>query len=139
MIDIKDLRIGNILLINGIERKLASISEYKNQITYVLHGCTYAQGIASTGAGFIKPIVITKELLLIFGFKKCNDLDCWYNIRIRNDWTRLNVNIKHEMAEIEINKHHCVLGSMKYVHQLQNLYHALTGEEINFDYSPQSS
>lgn len=118
---LQDLRIGNYITANGKEINVGHIQD--NFYGALING----NGVDT---GIYEPIPLNEEWLLKFGFEKSNNLDCWYNVRIRNDWTRLNVNIKHEMSEIDINRHCCVLGQMKYVHQLQNLYFALTGSEL---------
>jgi len=68
---------------------------------------------------FVKPIPLTEEWLLKFGFKSVNGYPfkmlCGY-IKIRNGiWF-----FKYYNLDIEL----------KYVHQLQNLYFALIGEEL---------
>lgn len=66
----------------------------------------------------IKPIPLTEEWLLKFGFKKDNNFT-WVKIEMelmqRDDgfWIWLGADLY-----------------LKYVHQLQNLYHALTGNEL---------
>jgi len=73
----------------------------------------------------LKPIELTKELLLYFGFTS-NDyedeftlnqimLDCEYT-----DTNTYNLSIDNAKMRIDI----------KYVHQLQNLFFALYGEEL---------
>jgi len=74
------------------------------------------------------PIPLTEEWLLKFGFKERDD-ERYRDIRICN---------KLYLA-IEIKKLEAIIGDaiewtkpikIKYVHQLQNLYFALTGEEL---------
>lgn len=75
-----------------------------------------------------KPIPLTEEWLLKFGFElqpKKNDLNSWYYIEkgkfsmnnARGFWSHSPIYLE-DVVEI------------KYVHQLQNLYYALTGEEL---------
>ena len=63
-----------------------------------------------------KPIPLTEEWLLKFGFEKRYETCFQYKNFILND--------KFIMMDIDITI------QLKYVHQLQNLYHALTGEEL---------
>lgn len=66
-----------------------------------------------------EPIELTEEILLKCGFV---DYDCWLQkegiqlFNIRNLYYRGNFPIK---------------ADIKYLHQLQNLYFALTNEELN--------
>jgi hypothetical protein len=76
---------------------------------------------------FIRPIPLTEEWLLKFGFKKCEN--GWKTLSICNDWTYLSWE-RLVGIELSVNKHSCMLPNIKYVHQLQNLFFALTGEEL---------
>lgn len=81
----------------------------------------------------VQPITLTEEWLLKFGFppesSACkrfwvldNNLYSITTERINNDaWSFDFVTLKNEAF---------MLQSIKYVHQLQNLYFALTGEEL---------
>lgn len=71
-------------------------------------------------ASMIRPIPLTEEWLLKFGFEKSGDhYNKWVDdVRafiLLNDFTLCDIDLKVEI---------------KYVHQLQNLYFALTGKEI---------
>jgi hypothetical protein len=80
-----------------------------------------------------QPIPLTEEWLLKFGFRvKEND---WYSIKTKNRWIRF---------EISLNKKRCILFDTKeikycdkcfvnYIHQIQNLYFALVGEELTIN------
>lgn len=67
------------------------------------------------------PIPLTEEWLVRFGFRKTFDSPFEYF-----EWTDHNLQLSE--------KFDCYLGKftqpIKYVHQLQNLYFALTGEEL---------
>ena len=123
----KELRLGNLIYVkyDGINpqtkiRKvsLATISEVTrdgNDISY-------------------KPIPLIEEWLLKFGFKKASQQDSSYS--------RLSVNLDNyhilEYSKIDncvhiTNTQDCYYNietSAEYVHQLQNLYFALMGEEL---------
>ena len=66
----------------------------------------------------LKPIPLTEELLLKSGFKKIGN-------RYGNGHKR----------KVILNKqfYHSIAGYIKYVHQLQNLYFALTQTELEYD------
>ena len=73
---------------------------------------------------FYQPIPLTEEWLLKFGLTKtnggnfsCADICVYDNLE--------NINISLENGDIGVE-----LRCPKYVHQLQNLYFALTGEEL---------
>lgn len=69
----------------------------------------------------LKPIPLTEEWLLRFAFVKEDD-----NYELK----QIRINLNHQTTKIGagwigVDVHHC-----EYVHQLQNLYHALTGKEL---------
>ena len=80
-----------------------------------------------------KPIPLTEEWLLEFGFDKLeNDIPTYYKCfgNLIEDDYEFSFNI---YIDSEQNYFITVFGRkiiIKYVHQLQNLYHALTGEEL---------
>ena len=77
----------------------------------------------------IKPIPLTEEWLLKFGFEKIERDDCcWYTLLIPSKYDFNILWDKGDSANgmsIEDYPVKC-----KHVHQLQNLYFALTGEEL---------
>lgn len=112
-----ELRIGNYVL------------DSENKI------CTIGNGMAFFNIEKINPIPITEELLKKFGFKWYNPgyyaiktLDCK---RIspqqlyRDEW-HCQLFLKYD------NGYHNkgTISIIKYIHQLQNLYFALTGKEL---------
>ena len=103
----KELMIGNLVLgINDIPKKILPndiLEEYQLNIV---------------GEFFFKPIQITEDWLLKFGFEKINTT--WFQL-----WN-LRVNIS---GDVEWGKNWMGVR-LKYVHQLQNLYFALTQKEL---------
>jgi len=76
----------------------------------------------------IEPIQVTEEWLLKFGFKHIKDN--WYNI-FSNENTFNVYLFTDKRFRIEIvNQSICVLN---HVHQLQNLYFALTNKELKIN------
>ena len=80
----------------------------------------------------IDPIPITKEWLIKFGFKsECDYIKEWYNIDLK-DKNTLSININQNtycIGSIQWSEW-TYPSSIYYVHQVQNLYFALTGEEL---------
>lgn len=83
----------------------------------------------------LKPIELTEELLIKFGFKKRKGV---YSLQILdNQYIRCSLNKNKlslcldEYCQIYNERTDIIsLKSIKYVHQLQNLYFALTGKEL---------
>jgi hypothetical protein len=81
------------------------------------------------GIGF-EPIPLTEEWLLKFGFVKSK-------VSSQFDKEKLTIQIANELeyhkkGRVYFNSWAILEESIKYVHQLQNLYFALTGKEITF-------
>lgn len=84
-----------------------------------------------TNLGICKPIPLTEELLLKFGFKKSNNLNNRYEIE-HIGVVMLNNNNCLYIYDY-YNEVHVSLSLFKYVHQLQNLYFALTQTELKLN------
>jgi hypothetical protein len=114
--EVTELRIGNFVEINN------KIIIMDTRIFHaVIHGF---EGYEP------KPIPITEYWILKFGFNKSNRLDLG-ELKPCYVIFSLAVMIRHSSFFID-----WIGGNteIKYVHQLQNLYFALTGEELTFNY-----
>lgn len=80
---------------------------------------------------FIKPIPLTEEWLLKFGFDKWNDY-CYCNSKIAVEGLFKKFNESICLLRCG-NDDYVELTEIKYVNQLQNLYFALTGEELEIN------
>ena len=74
---------------------------------------------------YFKPITLTEEWLIKFGFKK-------YRGNFYGDYI-LNGYKLDEQFKFFVQGSSVVLRELKYVHQLQNLYYSLTGKELVMD------
>jgi len=75
----------------------------------------------------LEPIPITEEWLLKLGFKNSNMQDCFYT---NGNMYGISTS-DHKFRFIQGNLIcQLVLSEINYVHQLQNLYFALTGKEL---------
>jgi len=120
-INAKDLRIGNLVTLADKQRK----ELWENQINatnkYFEVKTIYSDGdialeldeeIVDIDLIEVQPIPITEQLLLEFGFHKDNFV-YRKNDFVISGWFTYNGNLE-----------------LKYVHQLQNLYFALTNQEL---------
>jgi hypothetical protein len=73
----------------------------------------------------IKPIPITEEWLLKFGFEKTEWYFNSYRLVIGNNDYAILIDLDGNCEVGDI-----ITCKIQYVHQLQNLYFALTGEEL---------
>jgi hypothetical protein len=116
-----ELRIGNLVNFGCISGIYPSQNSY--QIIF---------GGLSVEVENIKPIQLTEEWLLKFGFEKLvNNKKC--NLYHQKDSRFLFALSKNNVRHVTIlnESTHIVNTAFKYVHQLQNLYFALTGEELS--------
>jgi hypothetical protein len=116
-----ELRIGNLLyFFKDTPAMVVSISSDSLYLTQ--------------GGGFInpkteecEPIPLTEDWLLKFGFELINN-EYWQS---RNSEFKLYWTVNKNKMIPEFNEKRLIAGyDFKYVHQLQNLYFALTGEEL---------
>ncbi len=79
------------------------------------------------------PIPITEEWLDKFGFEKKSSHAYYYNEPIRIDvfGCEFMVRFRAELDDYNLRLVELKNSKVKYVHQLQNLYFALTGEELS--------
>lgn len=74
----------------------------------------------------VYPIPLTEEWLLKFGFEKIGE-------NYENDWLLIHTHLKTKELHFILNlpnSHQYNITVLNYVHQLQNLYFVLTGEEL---------
>ena len=124
MIKANELRLLNYLQFNKQVFQVKEIKILKNRFSVNGRPPSYYEGIP-----------ISEEWLLNLGFERVFTNYYWYQIRIGDK--RLLVSI---LGNIEIDKFdRTMIGFIsicEYVHQLQNLYFALTGEELVFSTEP---
>ena len=111
-----DLRLGNLYMRGN------KVEEFTDQVMHeVIYGALQ----------HCEPIPLTEDWLVKFGFEQglsnhfridLGDSDKYYLLcnPVRNDWSEVCVGI-----------YSAGQAPTKYVHQLQNLYFALTGEELS--------
>lgn len=121
-ISARELRIGNIHEIEGLEIPRLGISSIKVDGKSYARITGYGIQLVEEGTLDFKPIPITEEWLLKWGFK----LDEYRFVF--NQW---RVTSGRPLYKWILGCDACpYMGKLEYVHQLQNLYFALTGEEL---------
>jgi len=141
MIESKDLRIGNLVneevlgdcQVSGISKETVWV-EVKNIKSNGSHNLREFH----ININFLKPIPLTEEWLLKFGFSK-NENDV---LQIETTLMPLSITLsdnypdekyKAWVYEDENSSYHIISDNIKYVHQLQNLYFDLTNEELTLN------
>jgi hypothetical protein len=125
----EELRIGNVLLFENEAQVVSSIHSdntirLKKTKDDKCHGCYRVDAVT------IKPIPITEDWLLKFGFERTFKKlkGCYVDkhgkyMLCDNNENGFDIYIFGYDEDLYIN-------SVNYIHQLQNLYFALTGEEL---------
>jgi hypothetical protein len=130
MIKATELRIGNYITYQGKQITVEGVSVSG----YIYHSKGQFDG--SIGSAYVpfEPIPLTEDWLVRFGFEK--EVKQSDSVYISDNVYRLNI---FEYAtscgtmNLEIDyydQHASFTTNIKYVHQLQNLYFYLTGEEL---------
>lgn len=134
MINIEQFRIGNYVLVDNILRKICSLNNYGNKeeklIGFVIGDDVEFESAASDRLESAK---ITDQLLVGLGFTFHTYFKVWqhyrpertYSIELDNDYFPL------DFARQPIVQH------MTHLHQLQNLFFSIQGEELAFQQQQQ--
>ena len=135
-----DLRIGNWVKVND---PIFGVNTYK-VATIRDNGIITLSDNMSCLVDNIEPIELTEEVLVKIGFKK-NKYDCWkyfpdreneISILMTDNYTTIEyVNLFHCPQDVtEVNYGSTLEFPRRiYLHQLQNAYFILTGEELNIE------
>ena len=131
----KDLRIGNYVKLNNDIDVIQSVGQW----------CYTVRTIEENPVSILKPIPLTEEWLIKFGFDK-NDKNRWqinghsYAIYW---YSYVATGDNHQMYRLEYHNTdygkdeyqdcHQMADRLKHVHSLQNLYMCLTGEELKLN------
>jgi hypothetical protein len=115
--DAKELRIGNLIMWEGNHHKISSINS-NGFVSITKKNLEPSRFLIQK----TKPIKLTEEWLVKFGF----EID-WI-ISHKDEY--FNLFQESENYYYSADMHHYTSVKMMHVHQLQNLYFALTGEEL---------
>ena len=89
----------------------------------IITGKTFLQ-IFTGKLSCMKPIPLTEEWLLKFGFERSGLYNVKDEVYVYDEYGLTDTGFEYRFNYTQI--------KLKYVHQLQNLYFALTGEELTF-------
>ena len=126
MIQPQELRIGNYVDVLGKIDQVKSIDENEHGGFCKFKENPYQYYLIHNGEEIVKPIPLTEEILLKFGFEKKSGSE-FKNERFIYRFKQRDLII--EGFEYDYNG---ILCYPEFVHQLQNIYFALTEEELTF-------
>jgi len=116
----EELRIGNLIIADGEETQVYALYEYDER---GINGVGEHYEAGQYTYPVCEPIPLTEEWLLRFGFAKNYGEFTKGNLMLDCEYTdKGEYVVKYGKAYIE--------ADIKYVHHLQNLYFALTGDEL---------
>lgn len=118
--EVKELRIGNLVNYLGKEYEVSAIGTRNDVIGL--------KGRPLTAMNLVNEIVLTEDWLIALGFEQSNENKDWMikgNITLTKNGTSVCFGNCGQWVNLRIN--------CKYVHQLQNLYFALTGKELELN------
>ena len=124
-IKVNELRIGNLVTESlGEILRIVSLSIDNN----IQNICARGKNAAIWGMSGLNPIPLTTEILEKCGFKF--DKNRPYDMNNYGvDMDEKNLHFYYDSITLNFNG----FGNVQYVHQLQNLYFALTGEELTIN------
>lgn len=130
-----ELRIGSLVdVINrhnrvhlpyGFVKKVGGVHFFKVMLYEAYQPFATQEVTEHTNISDLSPIPLTEEWLLKFGLKNENGFFKWHRSAI---YKRNEIWIYGILGDDNNSYYH--VSELKCVHQLQNLYHALTGEEL---------
>jgi len=134
-----ELRIGNWIIEYGIDYVMDNKIIDRDDKQFIIVDCHVIKELQyeTENSVLYAPIPLTPEILEKCGFEKVDDgISPFYKliisktevISIEDDWS-LGLNAKNEKSTqgYATNANIC-----QYLHQLQNLYYALTGQELTY-------
>jgi hypothetical protein len=126
-----ELRLGNLIDDSGIPSIINNFDEWGISV-YDANGDLTSEIYRQ--CGLFKPIPLTEEWLIKFGFESWGKDEYGYvNYVLHNviDGTsNFVIGLSDDNPIPMIDNNLCCWSEFKYVHTLQNLYFALTGEEL---------
>ena len=132
--DVKELRIGNlvkddeciIVIVEALSGDNALVNGYgENEVLFSKKG--YPNVLFESE---IYPIKLTEEILLKCWFKYESNHD-WYELNVNNITLSINCDGEAYYYDDEEFMWVHILKTTEYLHRLQNLYFALTGQELD--------
>lgn len=139
--EINELRVGNYVNYNGLNLEVYSFENryprsekrYDNTVLVDL----LFDGFITAILHEVKGIPLTEEILLNCGFEKINHISGYIFYSFDRNYKRekfaympLDVYLNPNYAKIA---NFTVRNNIEYVHQLQNLFFAINGKELNIN------
>jgi hypothetical protein len=123
----QDLRIGN--LVYGVSDRIETVSAIYGDNRIQTHIPQLAESYYEEDVALFEPIPLSEDILLRLGFEKVKSD---YEEAETYDFYLGIIYFNMANTSTKISGKYCLSFIPDYVHQLQNLYFALTGTELTF-------
>lgn len=123
-----ELRIGNKLDYYGQTVQVIEITKHSATFGYFDDSLGFTRLYGEKD--FPKPIPITEEWLERLGFVKFELAYIWYSITFKYPYDHFEISLRPSFDRYYVRIGTITTTEIKHVYQLQNLYFALTGEEL---------
>jgi hypothetical protein len=142
MVQANELRIGNYFFrsIHSFCGKSSVVTKVRD-MPYLIYDNKEGYLMNEVWADEYEPTPLTTEILVKCGFKTNNrfaykiKLSSDTSLELDSDGEFFNVFLRQENSEEHIDTVYLGVLELKFLHQLQNLYFALTGEELTVNFS----
>lgn len=125
--DIKQLRIGAHVEVNGVRRAVFGLG--CGRVSYLPHPTSSVA--LSVFANEVNPIPITPELLAELGFERGSDERKWHK-EIDQTWIGIHLFLDRERMRVYVCDDSVDYGNMivRYLHELENFIYLTLGKEL---------
>lgn len=113
--------IGNALIVTKLN-KVVVVNGTMSDLVLTANGNFFARELEG--------VPLDSEALKVLGFK-AHEIKGYMTVNVNKN-SSIDYNVVEHFAEIETQDGIIYLNHIKHVHQMQNLYFALTGKDLNY-------
>lgn len=127
MVNSKEFRVGNFILVDGIRRRVCSIrNEDRDSIGYEFENRCDVEDCSSER---LQAVPVDNGLLKEFGFVYHDYFKLWQRERPEKSYT-IELSTDYDALDFS---HNYMVRNIQFLHQLQNLFFCVQGRELFFD------
>ena len=130
MINIEQFRIGNYVLVDNILRKICYLNNYGNKnVKLIGFEVDDDYEFESARSGRLDSVKITDQLLIKLGFTFHTHFRLWQRPRPERTYS---IELDNNYFPLDFS-HRPIVQHMVHLHELQNLFYSIQGEELAFN------
>jgi hypothetical protein len=127
MVNSKEFRVGNFILVDGIRRRVSSIrNEERDSIGYDFENGSDTEDCNSER---LQAVPVNNALLKELGFVYHDYFKLWQRERPDKSYT-IELSTDYDALDFS---HNYMVRNIQFLHQLQNLFFCIQGRELFFD------